>query len=477
MPFDPASKLNTDTCTDSIRPSRATFSGQVVRLVPLGPALPSRAGSFEPDTQCDCACLSMEGQEIPPLRSPVSFFLEMTASCTNRCSGCGNVFADPSQDRALLATAPVLPAKQWYQILDQLQPLAFRLKLTGGEPTLHPEFESIVERIAGMDIPFALFTNGRWTAPKRLIALLRQVPCFEGLLISLHGPTALSHEAFTNVAGSFAETLLNAQKAARAGLQLSLSCVLTRHNWDAHDEMLETAQQIGASSVIFNRYLGRAIPGLTPSTYELKAAIQRIQALREAGERVKLGNCVPRCFVYTGQSGCLSGIALLTIDPWGRVRPCNHSSLLCGSLLEQPVMEIWNAPAIDRWRQFIPANCRSCTQLANCRGGCRAQAFISGRESDPLIRSPFHKSMQQPPQELLLFEYARPVGRYTSRAQDFGTLLLGGNRLFPVGEDMHPLLEMLDGQTTLQQIEASFGQPGLSLIGHLYQQGMVEFLA
>jgi radical SAM protein with 4Fe4S-binding SPASM domain len=469
MPPKPAAQPHTGDVARSAQSSRLDLSGPVVKLVPQDPGLPPRASVVEPDTQCDCACLAVEGQAIPPLQAPVSFFLELTPSCNNRCPGCGNVFSERGPG------GPVLSAKQWGQILDRIQASAFRLKLTGGEPTCHPEFETIVEQIAGRDIPFTLFTNGRWGSPKRLITLLGSIPGIKGLLVSLHGPTAFSHEAFTSVAGSFVETVLNTQRAIEAGLQVSLSCIITQHNWDLTDDVVDLAHKIGASSVVFNRYLGREILGLTASTSQLQSALQQIQALRAAGEPVRLGNCVPQCFASTGQSGCLSGIALLTVDPWGRARPCNHSPLLCGNLLEQTVEEVWRDPVMDRWRQYIPAPCKTCALLPTCRGGCRAQAMISGK-SDPLIRSPFHPAAGQPTQELLLFEHARPVGRFACQPEGFGTLLIAGNRLFPLAHDMHLLLEMLDGQNTLSQIQARCGQPGLATVASLYQQGMIELL-
>jgi radical SAM protein with 4Fe4S-binding SPASM domain len=451
--------------------------GSVVRLIRLDPGLPPRVETVEPDAQCDCACLVVEGKDLPALRAPVSFFLEITPSCNNRCAGCGNIFVDRELDPVPSATRPVLPARLWRQILHQIQPFALRLKLTGGEPTLHPEFESIVEQVASLDIPFTLFTNARWRSPQQLLTLLRRLPTLEGLLVSLHGPMGPSHDAFTGVDGSFAETLANVQRATEAGLRVSLSCVLTQYNWYLHDEMLQVARQVRADTVVFNRYLGHQLAGMAVRPDVLRAALGRIEALRRAGEPIKWGNCVPQCFAQTSQSACLAGTAFLTIDPWGRARPCNHSTMICGNLLQEPVEEIWNAPALGRWRQYIPAGCRGCPLFANCGGGCRAQALITGSTFDPLIRLPLLNSKPEPPAEMLLYEHARPLGRFSRRAEEFGSLLLAGNRLFAVGEDLCPLLELLDGQTTLRRIEARWGQPGLALVGNLYQHGLVELVA
>lgn len=439
-----------------------------VRLVPYDPRLPPRLAPADPVSQCDCACCAVEGQDVPALSAPVSFYLELTPLCNNHCPGCGNAFVRRG------FKSPPLSADQWAQVLQGLRRHAYRLKLTGGEPTLHPQFESIVIHVASHGVPFTLFSNGRWPEPDRLVRLLEGVPTFEGFLLSLHGPDPASHELFTGTAGSFAQTVANMRKASAAGLPSSLSCIITGRNWHRVDEMLGLARTTGASSVVFNRYIGPPIAGLTASAEELHTALCQIGALRAGGHPVKFGNGLPTCFAYAGQAACLAGRAFLTVDPWAQVRPCNHSPLHCGNLLHTSVEEIWASPRLDSWRDWQPARCQACASFPTCRGGCQAQALSLGLEADPLVgpRSPVGSSSL--PAELLLYAQAQAVGRYTRRPEAFGSLLMSGNRLFPVGHEIQDALDMLDGRSTLQDIEAVHGPPALALVASLYQEGMVE---
>ncbi len=446
-----------------------SLSRPVVKLVPFDPGLPPRLIPADPDSQCDCACFALEGEEMPVLSAPVSFYLELTPLCDSRCPACGNVFGQPPHTPSL-----PLAAEQWQQILAKIQPYAYRLKLTGGEPTLHPEFEIIVAQVASLNIPFTLFTNGRWSAPQQITGLLAGVPGLEGLLVSVHGPGPASHEAFSQAPGSFAQVTTNIQAALMAGLPVSLSCTVTHHNWHLVGEMLELARQLGASGVVFNRYVGPAIAGLTSTTQELKAATQSVVALRASGHPVKLGNCLPACFVSTGQAGCLAGRAFATVDPWGRVRPCNHAPLLCGSLLQQSVAEIWASSGLAQWRNWHPEPCSTCAGLSTCRGGCQAHALSLGLEADPLIGVPFSSIDDRPIAELTLYELARPTGHFVRRPEEFGSLLICGNRLFPVSRQMQGPLDMLAGDTTLRQIQAAHGTSGLALVAALYRHRMVE---
>jgi radical SAM protein with 4Fe4S-binding SPASM domain len=215
---------------------------------------------------------------------------------------------------------------------------------------------------------------------------------------------------------------------------------------------------------------------LVPEDDQLRTAVERVLALRAGGAPVKLGNCLPACFVESEQAGCLAGLAFFTVDPWGRVRPCNHAPLVCGSLPQQSVDEIWHSDAMERWRGAYPALCRTCPAVATCRGGCRAEALYQSDGADPLMRAPLPAPEAPAPEPLLLYEHARPLARFRRRDEAFGPLLICGNRLLPLAAEAVPVLTHLDGNTTLRQIQVLHGAAGLSLVGRLYQEGMVELL-
>jgi MoaA/NifB/PqqE/SkfB family radical SAM enzyme len=127
----------------------------------------------------------------------------MTPVCNNRCPGCSNIYA---RDRS--ASAP-MSAAMWRQLLSPFIGDATQIRLTGGEPTLHPEFAAIFEYVTAGDAWVTVFTNGRWQDPEGFVASVRGRRHFSGLLISLHGSDEASHEAFSGIRGSYAETRAN----------------------------------------------------------------------------------------------------------------------------------------------------------------------------------------------------------------------------------------------------------------------------
>jgi radical SAM protein with 4Fe4S-binding SPASM domain len=403
---------------------------------------------------------------ILTLSNPVLYSLELTPACDNRCGGCYNVFAN---ERA----QPPLTLKEWRRILDRIKPHAHRVKLTGGEPTLYPHFEEIVAHLRELDISFSLFTNGCWPDPDDLVAFLKTIPQLRGLLISLHGATPAGHEAFSGVRGSFERTVANIGRATEAGLFVTISVVIHRRNLDQFQAIVALARDLSADHVAFNRYLGPREPAIEPTDGQLRQAVLQIEALRRDGARAKFGNCIPQCFVESSSTGCLSGVAYCTIDPWGNMRPCNHSPLKCGNLLEQSVEEVWQSAEMQRWREMVPAECHLCVEFSQCHGGCRAMAMELGLEKDPLAGAPL-TTRQSPPERISLYEGLRPVGAYQLREEEFGYVLMRGNRIVPVAFADEVMLDACDGQTTLKEIEADFGVEGLRLVAMLAKRGVIE---
>jgi len=369
----------------------------------------------------DCAC-TVDPSHFTGLEGRL-FFVELTPACNNACIGCGNVFAGNRLPEPL-------SMQEWCTVLDRIAPSTSWLKITGGEPTLHPEFEEIIEHAAALGIPFTLFTNARWLEPERLVYFLAGIPQLDGLLVSLHGAKAQPHEAFTCTPGSFDETVANIRLAVDAGLKVTTSTVLTRYSCPEVEAIVSLGQELGADHASFQRFIGASLPEIEPGELELQRAVEAIENIANGGngiggngrgpkgngEPVRFGTPIPHCFAANGSYGCLAGIAQATIDPWGNVRPCNHAPLMCGNLLERSLEEIWHSPAMEAWRGMTPVECLGCREFAMCRGGCQATAMLRGLEKDPLIGKPVVTKPQEPPGKLAL-EGTQPLSRFSHKAR------------------------------------------------------------
>lgn len=325
--------------------------------------------------QMDLSCFQWDGKGF------AFAFLELTPMCNNRCIGCCNVFARQHQP------AP-LGGEDWEGVITHLASVVKALKLSGGEPTLHHDFDRIVFFVSELGLPFCILTNGRWSEPDRILALLRPMASAVTLLVSLHGPDAPSHEAFSGVRGSFAETVANVVRMAEVGLQVAISTVLTRYNWDRVEEMVTLARSAGADHVVFNRYIGRPLPIIEARPFQVAKAAQEVNRLIAQGEPVRWGTPLPCCF-SPAAGNCRAGEAFFTVDPWGNVRPCNHAPYIVGNLRVQSVKEIQHSQRMKAWQTFVPEECLGCTVNEECRGGCRAEAMLRPVLSYPIPRRPY----------------------------------------------------------------------------------------
>lgn len=404
------------------------------------------------------------------LSRPAIYSLELTPRCNHRCQGCSNIYAD---DR----TRPPLSAAAWRAILADLGPDATQIRLTGGEPTLHPDFLTILEAATAYDAWVTVFTHGDWPDPAPLIERLRGRPQFSGLLISLHGATAASHEFFTRVPGSFARTQANIRAAAAAGITVAVSTILTRQSCDEVEAVVALARDLGAQHVAFNRYIGAPLPGVEPTLIQLAGAVRQIEALIESGARppVQYGICMPQCFMPNHSEGCLAGAAYAAIDPWGDLHPCTHSPTSAGSLLLSPLEALWHGPVMETWRASVPDECTGCAAYARCHGGCRVQRELRPDRHEPLQNQPltvFLPVDAQGPGQLPAG--GLPLLAARIRQEPFGYVLLGMGQAIPVSPAALEVLRACNGSLTLAELEGRFGPASIDLVGELWQRGLLQ---
>ncbi len=460
---------------------------------------------MENDCACDCGITpNSESLNLPPLTCPAIYSLELTPVCNNRCSGCGNVFADDRSQKApagrpnsaeygkfVAAGSPPracykmpelspgrpMPLEHWENILDIIAPHAQSLKLTGGEPTLHPQFELIIQAIRQRDLNFSLFSNGCWRYPKRIIALLKDTAQNAGLLISLHGADAKAHEAFSGVKGSFAKTIKNIRRATQAGLTVHTNAVLTRYNHHQVEALVKLSQSLGAECVVFNRYIGQPIAAFDLPLPDFRQAIREVDRIGRENGQAKFGTCIPLCLVESSSSGCLAGTAYCAIDPWGYVRPCNHAPQIAGNLLAESLENIWRSAAMESWRSLIPGQCETCSAFSTCHGGCRADATLKKLERDPLMSMPLPTGVPASPEakeDMFLYELALPRLEYTFQQEIFGPILIKGSDIIPISDKTQPILAAIDQSPTLRQLQTTFGYEAIDFMGRLYDRGAVS---
>lgn len=401
------------------------------------------------------------------LSFPAVYTLELTAACDQACPACA---ASQAGGRP---QAP-LPASVWEAWLAIFGPQAVRIRLSGGEPTLHPQFEQILEAACSYEARVSVFTHGRWRKPEALLALFQRQERLAGLLISLHGARPETHAAFTGDPSGFDQVLSSVRRAVQAGIHVALSVVLTRQNCGEVDQLALLRRQLGVEHIAFNRLIGPPDARLDPSPRQLRQAVRRIQAWQALGEPLRFADEIPQCFAPNSSSACLAGAVSVAIGPRGQVRPCLFSPTVVGSLLEWDLQALWLGEKMNAWRALPVPACGACAAFSTCHGACRAQVELHPERRDPLLTHPLQDFTPSPQPEIELPAAACPAPAFRLRPEPFGYAALGRGQAVPLSPLALPVLQACDGTATFAELAERFGEGGLQLLGELWQEGLLD---
>jgi MoaA/NifB/PqqE/SkfB family radical SAM enzyme len=217
---------------------------------------------------------------------------------TDRCQlDCQHCLRDPE------LTPKDLPLSLMAKVMSEAKSIyrSAQVALTGGEPTLHPEFEGILDAIVANDFTWHLVTNGKRFP--RLIEQIKAVPERRARLtavnFSLDGATEATHDGIRGK-GSFREVMLGATLCTAHGIPFLLQMVINAKNVSEIEALGMLASQVGANRVSYSMLqptgtLHDAALYLSPSAW--RDAQDRIERL---GTMLRIPVGMPEGF-YTEQ--------------------------------------------------------------------------------------------------------------------------------------------------------------------------------
>ena len=391
--------------------------------------------------------------------APILYSLELTYNCTNKCPACANLWHEKHKASQDL----------WTKILNNIFPINNRskyaelIRITGGEPTLHKNFTSIINYIDTFKIPHALFTNGRWINPLKTIELYKNCKHFIGMLISLHGHNEDIHWQFVQHTEKkiFKETCDNIILASKNDLTVYTNTVLTRYSCDHINSIISLSKNLGAECAVFNRLIGPNHP-LQPTNEQLKKAVTIIES---RPDECRIGNCIPQCFIDNSSECSNAGIEHCAISPDGWVRPDNLTNYVFGNIFHQSIEEIWQSKKAMDYRKFLNKNCLQCKKLSSCRGGEKSEIIEYELSKDRLMRKPITTTERR---SLVLNPDWKPYPLFRIRKSLSGCILTRQNISMPVDTALKPVLECIDGNMSVIDLKHRFGDSFLKVLGALH---------
>ena len=330
-----------------------------------------------------------------PLRR-IYFYL--TEGCNLRCHHCWIAPKYQSPGQPLRA----LDLDLFRTVLGQAKPLGLSgVKLTGGEPLLHPHIHELLDLVDSAGLHLTVETNGTLCTPGLAQAMAR---CKNAQVsVSLDGVDAETHEWIRGVRGAFAASLQGVRHLVDAGLKPQIIMSVMRRNRDQLEGVVRLAESLGAGSVKFNLVQ----PVARGERMHESGEALNIEELVEIGQWVENTLCDttplplhyhhPPAFRPLGRmlgrhgSGCgACGILGILGVLWdGSYALCGIGGtvpdLVFGHAARESLEEVWNNSQVLReLREGMPQKlggiCGFCLMRGVCLGSCVAQNYYLDRD-------------------------------------------------------------------------------------------------
>ena len=354
----------------------------------------------------------------PGVGPPLWLLAELTYRCPLHCVFCYNP-VDFARQQAELST------DDWLRVLRQGREMgAVQLGLSGGEPLVRDDLETIVAEARGLGYYTNLLTSGVGLTPQRAAAL--KAAGLEHVQLSFQDSTQEMND-FLSHTKTFDLKSRVARIIKEQGWPMVMNVVIHRMNIDHIDRIIAMAAELGAEYLELANtqyyswaYLNR--DQLLPTSAQLRHAEAVTNAWREKlGDRMRIFYVTPD--YHEGHAKkCVNGWGnmFLTVAPDGTALPCHTAKMLPGlnfpNVNEHSLRDIWfDSEGFNRYRGtgWMKEPCSSCEHREQDLGGCRCQAFMLANDpaaADPVcVKSPLHHVVSEAVERAEASAAARPT--------------------------------------------------------------------
>ena len=290
----------------------------------------------------------MEYFKLNPI--PFELCIDLTQACTARCVHC----YVPGFNRIFLPKELAVKAMREFKSMGGL-----KVKFTGGECMLHPDFVELLNEAAANDLVISVVSNLSVCGDKEITAIrdcnVAVVQC------SLYGADAETHESVT-CRPTFSATLCAIKKLRGKDIPVRIHCPVMKQNIEGIDDVLELGRQMGIRVSLDASIMSRADHDNTNRKCELSDR-QLYEYLKKYEDVVLIND---KCDSIDPESQvCGIGTSKICLAATGEYYPCNgcYDYILgnCHSTLE----EVWSGDQICRIRAIRWKDMKECSRCEN----------------------------------------------------------------------------------------------------------------
>lgn len=339
--------------------------------------------------------VNQQKMEAGAARSLNTLYMYLTEGCNLACRHC---WLGPRFD-ATGSSYPTMTVEMFETAIREGKPLGLSgVKLTGGEPLMHPQFVRLLEIVRREELRLTIETNGILCTPEIAAEIAKSTD--RCVAVSIDGTDAATHEWVRGVPGCFDASCRAVRNLAAVKIKPQIIFTVMRKNVGQVDAMVRLAEELGAESLKFNVVQPTA----------------RGEKLHENNETLKIGELIdlgrhverelapktrltlffhyPHAFkaLHTMASGdgCSAcGIfGILGVLASGHYALCGIGEqvpeLVFGEVGKDRLATVWNENEILKsLREGLPKRlegiCGRCLMKDRCLGSCVAQNYYSSR--------------------------------------------------------------------------------------------------
>lgn len=328
-------------------------------------------------------------QSAIPAINTLYFYL--TEGCNLACRHCwmGPRFDTPGNHY------PTMPVELFETAIREAKPLGLSgVKLTGGEPLLHPHFTRLLEIVRHEELKLTIETNGLLCTPEIAAEIAKSTDQF--VSVSIDGTDAATHEWVRGVSGAFKAAQQAVNNLVAAGIRPQVIFTVMRSNAGQVDAIVLMAEELGAASLKFNvvqptargEKLHKDKEALNVA--ELIALGRHVEQELAPKTRLKLFFHYPHAFralnrIASGDGYGVCGIlGIMGVIASGHYALCGIGEqvpdLVFGEVGKDLLEKVWRKHTILKsLREGLPERlegvCSRCLMKWRCLGSCVAQNY------------------------------------------------------------------------------------------------------
>lgn len=323
-----------------------------------------------------------------------AIYFYLTEGCNCKCRHC---WITPKYEAGGEGKWPYVALSVFKKIIKQGLKLGLSsVKLTGGEPLIHPDILDILAYVESTGLRLVVETNGLACTPEIAAAIRRCSNSF--VSVSLDGAKPETHNWVCGVDIAYDGALNGVRNLVDVGIHPQLIMSLVRRNKDQVEELVQLAEKIGAGSVKFNlvapvmdRGEQLAENNETLNVQEFIELGKKIEQEIQPKSKIRLAYSHPFAFKSlsamfekhdTGRCGIFGIIGVLGS---GKYALCGIGEsvpeMIFGDAEKDKLADIWhNNALLNEIREGLPTKlegiCGDCIMKAMCLGQCIANNYF-----------------------------------------------------------------------------------------------------